>query len=118
MSEIKYASESACFYLVEDISPPPPKKKPCGKIQQLLHPISGMLDYAEDLYRKVKSPSAKRRTAYECCLCGRFCHDLNKVKMHIDMVHTKPTNEICPFCKKIYKNKHTLRAHIRRCTRE
>ena len=68
------------------------------------------------LFRKVKSPKPDKKFAYECCLCGRPFQSSNKVRRHIEMVHSEPTNEICPFCHKTYKNKHCLAVHKRTCS--
>jgi len=55
---------------------------------------------------------------FTCKLCGK----VNKgreaprnIKRHVNMVHSKRTNEVCPFCHRTFKNVPTLRSHFNVC---
>lgn len=53
-----------------------------------------------------------------CRPCGKTSTKCCDLKRHILSKHAKPTNEICPTCKRTYKNKPSLQAHIssKKCT--
>ena len=56
-----------------------------------------------------------KHSCQQCSKVFSYSHDL---KRHILSKHAKPTNEICPTCKRTYKNKPSLQAHIssKKCT--
>ena len=50
----------------------------------------------------------------KCELCGKFSKQRVNMRRHMILIHTKPTNDICKFCQKVFKHKYYLDRHLRR----
>ena len=53
---------------------------------------------------------------YKCTLCGKISKSKWNMQRHMVLLHTKPTNDVCQYCSKVFKHKYYLDEHIR--TRE
>ena len=49
----------------------------------------------------------------KCTLCGKFTKSLYNGRRHMILKHTKPTNDVCKYCSKVFKHKYYLDEHIR-----
>ena len=49
----------------------------------------------------------------KCLLCGKCGTRRNNMRQHMRLNHTKPTNEVCKYCQKVFKHKYYLDRHIR-----
>ena len=49
----------------------------------------------------------------KCTLCGKFSIHNANMRRHMILKHTKPTNNVCSYCKRNFKQKLYLDRHIR-----
>ena len=49
----------------------------------------------------------------KCELCGKSSKQKVNMRRHMILIHTKPTNDICKYCSKVFKHKYYLDRHIR-----
>ena len=56
------------------------------------------------------------RPSFKCTLCGKISKSKWNMQRHMVLVHTKPTNDVCQYCSRVFKHKYYLDEHIR--TRE
>ena len=54
---------------------------------------------------------------YQCSLCGKSGGQRNNMMDHMRARHAAPTHDVCPYCRRIFKNKPSLRNHLttKRC---
>ena len=52
---------------------------------------------------------------FTCKICSKTMKLRSKIRRHLQSVHCAPTNEVCPYCTRTFKNKPTLASHIRLC---
>ena len=69
--------------------------------------IADLLEYLVDEV----DPSNGKVT--KCTLCGKFSRHKGTMRRHVTLVHTKPTNDVCKYCKKVFKRTYYLDKHIR-----
>ena len=49
----------------------------------------------------------------KCQLCGKYSKQKVNMRRHMILIHTKPTNDMCKYCQKVFKHKYYLDRHIR-----
>jgi len=52
-------------------------------------------------------------SGYKCTLCGKITAQKHNGRRHMILKHTKPTNDVCKYCSKVFKHKYYLDEHIR-----
>ena len=52
-------------------------------------------------------------SGFKCTLCGKYTTQKANAQRHMVLVHTKPTNDVCKYCSKVFKHKYYLDKHIR-----
>jgi aspartate carbamoyltransferase regulatory subunit len=50
---------------------------------------------------------------YKCSLCGKTTNNKSNIQRHMVLVHTKPTNDVCKYCQRVFKHRYYLDEHIR-----
>ena len=57
---------------------------------------------------------------FKCTLCGMCSKSKWSLQRHMILKHTKPTNDVCKYCKKVFKHKYYLKMHVnsRECLRD
>ena len=50
---------------------------------------------------------------FECIICGHTTKERSNLRKHVSYVHGSHQEEICPVCDRVYKNKSSLKAHMR-----
>ena len=50
---------------------------------------------------------------FKCTLCGKVANYRGNMKRHMVLKHTKPTNDVCKYCGKMFRLKFYLNRHIR-----
>jgi len=70
----------------------------------------GTKDLFEYLVDEVDPSNGK---VTKCTLCGKFSRHKGTMRRHVTLVHTKPTNDVCKYCKKVFKRTYYLDKHIR-----
>ena len=53
------------------------------------------------------------KPSFKCTLCGNISPSKWNMQRHMVLVHTKPTNDVCQYCTKVFKHKYYLDEHIR-----
>ncbi len=51
---------------------------------------------------------------FECMICGHATKERSNLRKHIANVHGTHEEHICHVCNKVYKNKTSLKDHLRR----
>ena len=64
----------------------------------------------------VELRGADNKPSFKCTLCGKISRSKWNMQRHMTLIHTKPTNDVCQYCSRIFKHKYYLDEHIR--TRE
>ena len=61
----------------------------------------------------VDATSLDGQPEFKCLLCGRVGKKRSNMKRHMILSHTRPTNDCCKYCGKVFKHKYYLDSHIR-----
>ncbi len=81
---------------------------PLQNALQMIQIIAGM-----DVMSFLQSSVYNGETHYKCTLCGKASKIRCNMRRHMTLVHTKPTNDVCKYCSKVFKHKYYLKEHIR-----
>lgn len=81
---------------------------------QCFLPTSGLLgDDKEDVLNYLQQIVVNAEKSFKCLLCGKLNRTKWNAKRHMILLHTRPTNDVCPHCSKVFKHKYYLDEHIR-----
>ena len=65
---------------------------------------------------RIKEPGQK--VCYKCSLCTYVTNVKVNGKNHILCKHMAPTNEQCPYCPKMFRNRPSLNSHLTSCRKQ
>ena len=65
----------------------------------------------ESKYQEVVDDTGK--SVYKCLDCGKQVNLKNNMRQHVRNLHAKPTNNVCQYCRKEFKNNLSCQRHIK-----
>ncbi len=53
-----------------------------------------------------------------CGICQKICLHSGNMKQHFETHHYRSGSQVCPFCQKTFRTKHSLQSHLSRSHRK